>query len=177
MRPSTLFFLVFLMVPLFPGVSGGQSPGGSARMPHSDHRPKHGGIFFMSLDYKHHLEGVLLSPGIFRVYLYDAYTRPLPAQKVRQARGTVQLGESEDAPKLPLTLARDGRTLEVALPRGTKLPLTIALLLHFPDTKPEAKEEIFDFHFSHYGSVTLPAHHPGSVNHSGRDEHMDHGKM
>jgi hypothetical protein len=44
-----------------------QSPAARPRHPaHFDHNPKHGGIFFMSMDYEHHLEGVLLPPGTFR---------------------------------------------------------------------------------------------------------------
>src|SRR5690349_1798339 len=30
--------------------------------PHQDHESKHGGAFFMALDEKHHLEGILVSP-------------------------------------------------------------------------------------------------------------------
>src|SRR5271165_5179838 len=53
--------------------------------PHSNHNPQHGGVFFMALDNQHHLEGVLLEAGIFKVYLYDAFTKPLSAAEVQQA--------------------------------------------------------------------------------------------
>ena len=116
---------------------------------HQDHNPKHGGTFFMAMDNKHHLEGVLVSPGIFRVYLYDAYTHPLPSAKVKQARGAVQLGDSPNAPTMPLAPAKDGTTLEVALGRIT-FPFTLTLRMHFPDTPADAKPELFTFPFSHY---------------------------
>jgi hypothetical protein len=52
----------------------------AAMKPHMDHEPKHGGVFFMAPDRFHHLEGVLLPAGTFKVYLFDDYTRPLPAK-------------------------------------------------------------------------------------------------
>lgn len=117
---------------------------------HQDHYPKHGGTFFMAMDNKHHLEGTFVAPGIFRVYLYDAYTKPLPPNKVKQAKGSVQLGDSPDAPKLPLVLSKDGKTLEINLGKDVKLPITLTLWMHFPDTPPDAKPELFTFPFSHY---------------------------
>ena len=56
----------------------------------------------MSLDNIHHLEGVLVPPGTFRVYLYDEYTKPLKTDQMKLASGTIQIGDSEDAPKIPL---------------------------------------------------------------------------
>ena len=178
-RPLKLLLLVLLFIsPGFSKPSGSRpAAAGPRQRPHMDHVPKHGGVFFMSLDNRHHLEAVLLSPGIFRVYLYDAYTRPLPALKVKQAKGTVQLGDLAEDPKIPLTLGKDGQTLEAALPRGTKLPLSITLLLHLPDAKPGAKAEVFNFHFSHYLGAKAPAQHPGSMNHTGHEAPMNHGKM
>ncbi len=128
----------------------GKSPDQPMGGRHQDHNPKHGGTFFMAMDNKHHLEGTLLPSGIFRVYLYDAYARPLSQNKVKQASGSVQLGDSPDAPKIPLTVSKDGRTLEVALGKDVKFPFTLTLLLHFPDTPPNAKPELFTFPFSHY---------------------------
>lgn len=145
------------------------TPDQGTRGMHQDHNPKHGGTFFMAMDNKHHLEGTLRPPGIFRVYLYDAYAKPLSKNKVKEASGTVQLGDSPDAPKIPLTLSKDGRTLEVALGKDVKFPFTLTLLLHFPDTLPNAKPELFTFPFSHYITPSKgdPAGRPyGSVEHS-----------
>lgn len=89
---------------------------------HQDHEAKHGGIFFMAMNQEHHLEGVFIRPGIFRIYLYDAYTKPLSKSKIKEATGTVQVGDSPDAPKIPLMLSKDGASLEVSLPKaGSRL--------------------------------------------------------
>jgi hypothetical protein len=118
--------------------------------PHSMHIPQHGGIFFMALDYKHHLEGVLLPSGKFKVYLYDAFTKSLTADKVRETSGTVQVGESADAPIVPLVFGKDPRTLEADLNKQLKLPTTITISLHLPDSKPDARPEVFTFSFHDY---------------------------
>ncbi len=134
--------------------SDGQSPStGSTTAvpeqqgPHMDHKPKHGGTFFMSLDNKHHLEGVILPPGTFRVYLYDDHTKPLKAEEVREASGTVQIGDSEDAPKINLAPGKKKETMEANLGDGVKFPIALTVLLHLPGMAPDAKPELFNFSF------------------------------
>src|SRR5262245_39909340 len=67
---------------------------------HQDHDSKHGGTFFMALDNKHHIEGLLESPGKFEVYLYDDHTRPVSRRELNQARMAVIWGEQDGAPKI-----------------------------------------------------------------------------
>lgn len=130
--------------------SGSHSPHPAMDGAHQDHNPKHGGTFFMAMDNHHHLEGVLERPGIFRVYLYDGHTRPLAPDKMKLASGRVLVGDSDDPPEIPLTLSRDGRTLEAVLDGGTKLPVTLTLLLRFPGMARDAKPELFTFPFGEY---------------------------
>lgn len=111
-RCVPLAFLAVISI-FFVGVAGNSaralpSPQGSSEKAHMDHKPKHGGLFFMSLDNVHHLEGVLLPPGTFRVYLYDEYAKPLKLEQVKLASGTIQIGDSEDAPKIPLGPEKEG---------------------------------------------------------------------
>lgn len=129
----------------------------SSSKPHRDHNPKHGGILLMALDNIHHLEGTLLAPATFRVYIYDAYTRPVDAAKVKEASGTVQWGDSDEAPETTLTLSKDGQTLEASLDKAAKFPLTLILRLHLPGSRPGAKPEVFKLPFSRYTEPPPPA--------------------
>jgi hypothetical protein len=124
------------------------APAASEQGAHMDHKPKHGGTFFMSLDNKHHLEGILVAPATFRVYLYDDHTKPLKAEETRQASGTVQIGASDDAPKIDLAPGKKKETLEANLGNGVKFPVTLTLLLHLPGMEPDAKPELFNFTFT-----------------------------
>jgi hypothetical protein len=156
-----------------PEASHASTSHGPKQRPHLDHTPKHGGVFFMSLDNIHHLEGVLLQPGIFRVYLYDEYTKPLPAAKVKQASGSVQVSESADAPRIPLVVSEDGQILECSLGKDLKLPVELIVSLHLPGLAANAKPEVFTFPFSHFIAEDVPNQPPASTGHS----HMGGIKM
>lgn len=137
--------------------------------PHEDHTPKHGGIFFMAPDNWHHLEGVYPEPGVFRIYLYDNYSRPLPATA---ASGRIVLKEEAvagGAPRelvtVPLTPSPDGQYLEARL-SPLALPAEIIAKLTFPTSRPgtaPTEEARFDFTFPTFS--TEPA--PSSVTASG----------
>ena len=120
--------------------------------PHADHDPKHGGTFFMAMNNHHHLEGVLQAPGIFRVYVYDAFTKPLPPDQVKQISGMVVVGGSENAPEVPLSLSSNGETLEADLGDQASPPITLTLLVRFPGMTPEERPELFTFPFDEYSN-------------------------
>jgi hypothetical protein len=143
--------------PLGAQLSGASQDSPSSKSkPHSNHIPQHGGVFFMALDNEHHLEGVLLKSGVFKVYLYDAFTKPLSAAEVQQASGNVQLGESESAPRIRLLVGKDGHTLEAAVSKNLRLPVTINLSLRFQESAQNVRPEVFTFPFSHY--IAADAH-------------------
>jgi len=146
-------------------------PGGGEMQPfrpgaHLDHTPRHGGTFFMALDNRHHLEGVLLPPGIFCVYLYDARSRPLFGDALRQASGTVQWGGSLEAPETSLAPAVDGTRLETAFEGKLQFPLTLNLRMRLPGAPAGARPEVFTFPFSHF-----TREHSGGYSHAPGEEH------
>ncbi len=135
---------------------------------HEDHDPKHGGIFFMALDEVHHLEGTLSSPGVFRVYLYDAMTIPLASDRMAQASGTLHWGEFPDPPAIPLKAGNEEGMLMAELDREIELPLTLTLMLNFPGA-PEGESELFNFIFDEYSKPPVVE---GDVSHED-DRHED----
>src|SRR5581483_10790528 len=87
--------------------------------PHGNHNPQHGGQFFMAPDNWHHLEGTYPSAGLFRVFFYDDYTKPLPRAQQKDVSGEVVV----NGKSFPLTPAANGRYLEAKV--GTELPVAM----------------------------------------------------
>lgn len=121
------------------------SPGAN-RPPHMDHSPKHGGVFFMAPNGRNHLEGVLLAPGIVKLYLYDEFTRPLDAKSLV---AELQLRDVPDAAPFALRPAADG-TLCATLP-AFSFPLALDAWITFPRSKrsPESRD-LFSFEFDRF---------------------------
>ncbi len=117
---------------------------------HEDHDPRFGGIFFMALDEKHHLEGTLTPEGLFRVYLYDEFTELLTPEKVGEAEGTIHWGEFPDPPGTPLVAGAAQGTMEAELDREVEFPVTLTLMLKLPETGAGGKPELFTFVFDDY---------------------------
>src|SRR5215472_1347271 len=117
--------------------------------PHGNHNPQHGGQFFMAPDNWHHLEGTYPSAGMFRMYLYDDYTRPLARAKAKDVQGHIVVnGQS-----LPLTLAPNGRYLQAKID-GVRLPAAIEANVKFA---PDGKSSVFDFSFDKYSKEATAA--------------------
>ena len=130
---------------------------------HGNHNPQHGGQFFMAADNWHHLEGAFLPSGVFRLYLYDDFTRPLPLAKVRGVTARVITKQTFD----PITkttkeitsfpLVRAGRSLEARVGR-IPFPAQMSAKVRFEPDKPE---NLFDFTFEAYSKE--PASPPRTI--------------
>ncbi len=128
---------------------------------HGNHNPQHGGQFFMAQDYWHHVEGVYPSPGVFRLYLYDDYTKPLPRAKVEAVKARLVTKEATDpqtfvtkeVASVPLLPADDGSYLEAAVD-SLPLPANITMQAVFA---PDGAEQRFDFAFADFSTDSMPA--------------------
>jgi hypothetical protein len=151
-------------------IAPGACPDGSpmvkkyAPRAHGNHNPQHGGLFFMAPDNWHHLEGTYPSAGVFRVYLYDDFTKPLPRDQFRKVNGKVIVQTTDpvtratkDVAAFPLVAAKSGRYLEAKVGKGS-LPAQLAAKVKF---QPSAPEHHFDFVFPTYSKEPVaPAARP-----------------
>jgi hypothetical protein len=114
--------------------------------PHGDHNPKHGGQFFMAPN-NWHVEVTHPAAGLFRLYVYDDYSRPFVpkgflARIVSVADATAKSVEVA----VPFRRALGGAMLESRV-AGLALPATIAVKVRFQADQPEYR---FDFPFLTY---------------------------
>jgi hypothetical protein len=128
------------------------------RRPHGDHNPRHGGIFFMAADNWHHLEGTYPKAGVFRLFVYDDYTRPLAvtaftARAVTKETYDSTRRQSTEVAAYPLRPSKDASYLEAQLP-GNDLPAQITAKIRFTPTGDEYR---FDFVFPTYSTDPTPA--------------------
>jgi hypothetical protein len=123
----------------------------SNRTAHGDHSPKHGGLFFMAPNGWHHLEGSLPVAREFRIYLYNNFTRAIPATSIPE--GSTIDGEIVDETGktlkeftgLPLKSSGDGTFLAAELPDYAKPPIRIAAHINFNREEPSV---LFNFSFT-----------------------------
>jgi hypothetical protein len=115
---------------------------------HGDHNPRYGGQFFMAADKWHHLEGTYPRAGQFRMYFYDNFTKPISPKEFTGRLVTREENNREIA-SVPLSVARDGLTLEASIPNtpaiSKEAPLRVAAKLVFKKGEPEQR---FDFTFT-----------------------------
>lgn len=122
--------------------------------PHMDHEAKHGGVFFMAPDQHHHLEGALEPSGVLRIYLYDAYTRPIVAKKF-SAKARIQT--SGRTHTVPFAYDRESGTLSTRLPSAASFPIDTTVWITFPARGREPRRtDLFSFSFESYSNARTP---------------------
>jgi len=82
---------------------------------HGNHNPQHGGQFFMAPDNWHHVEGTYLPTGVFRLHLYDDYTKPLPLKQVQEVSAVVVAKDPKTGTEKQIPLVRSGRYLQATI--------------------------------------------------------------
>ena len=116
-------------------IEPGTCASGSARReqyqqrPHGDHNPKHGGQFFMAPDAWHHIEGTYPAAGLFRLYFYNDYSKPLVPTGFTATVSLLDAQDRETVRDIPLKPGRISNTMEAALPRESA-SLPVRLLAH-----------------------------------------------
>ena len=110
---------------------------------HGNHNPQHGGQFFMAPDSWHHIEGTYLPTGVFRMHLYDDYTKPLTLKLAREISGTLVVKDPKTGADKEIPLVRNGRYLQAALGKQP-FPAQMYAKVAF---KPGDRDTRFDFSF------------------------------
>jgi len=127
-----------------------------APRPHGNHNPQHGGQFFMASDNWHHLEGTYLPSGVFRLHLYDDYTRPLPVAQVRTVAGNVVVKDPQTGQDKTVALTRSGQTLQGVIGK-LAFPAVMYAKVKF---KADGPDNRFDFTFDSYSKEPAPGAAP-----------------
>ncbi len=142
---------------------------------HADHEARHGGMFFMAPDKKHHLEATLSPTGEFRIYFYDEFTVPILADRFT-AKGTVWKEGASEADRRPfaMRLEHEKAFLTGRIPTFLTAPLSMKVFIDFKDGK---KPQVFDFDFDEYSKAHTEEMHGGKhespKEHEG-DKHKGH---
>ncbi len=140
--------------------------------PHGNHNPQHGGQFFMAADNWHHVEATYPRAGVFRLYVYDDYARPLSAADLKKVTARVVTDErydartrtSTDVTAFTLRPSRNAAYLEASV-TGVKFPAAMTAKVKI---KPDAPEYRFDFTFAAVTKDPTPAARPNSAAASNR---------
>src|SRR5207247_9746598 len=97
--------------------------------PHGDHNPRHGGQFFMAPGAWHHREGTLPTAGLFRMYFYKDYSKPL-VPKGFSATVSVLDKSDQEVDTYELKPGRITNALEARIP-GASLPISLLARVKF----------------------------------------------
>lgn len=135
---------------------------------HLDHKPKHGGIFFMAPNQVHHLEGTMSATKELRIYFFDEYTKPIPADKFT-AEGKAWNEGAPETDRKPLKIAVEQGKSFLASKVDPSITFPMSLKV-FVDFKDGAKPVLFDFDFAE------PSKEPAVGEQAGPEKHEGQGR-
>ena len=99
----------------------------------------------MAPDAWHHLEGTYASAGLFRLYFYNDYSKPLTPTGFSATLSVLDAQDRTIVADLPMQRGHISNTMEAAIPTGqTSLPLRLEAQVKFSAT---GKPNTFDFTF------------------------------
>ena len=107
----------------------------------------------MSKDKWHHVEGTLVAQGVFRVYFYNEFTKPVPPGVFSARVAVTDSNNKEIGPPIPLTVSKtkDGNTMDAHIPNlpvPTKAAqVYVKLRVKF---KPTDADWVTDYQFPEY---------------------------
>jgi len=113
--------------------------------PHGDHNPKHGGSFFM-VSNNWHLELTHPAASIFRLYIYDNYSKPFSPPGLAARITQVAQGAAKPA-EVAIPFARTARGDYEARVPNLAVPATLVAKVRFEAGDDEYH---FDFMFPEY---------------------------
>src|SRR5262249_760393 len=102
----------------------------------------------------HHLEGVYPKAGVFRLHVYDDYSKPLSGPQLRRVAAEVTTANGV----APLTLVPGADFLEARVPE-ISWPVSVTAQVAFTPGSPRNR---FDFTFTAYSHDALPDVVPGT---------------
>ncbi len=102
---------------------------------HMDHRPKRAGAFFMAPNKLHHLEAVYSDDCGFRLFFYNAFTRPIRADRFQGLIKIIPRDPSEPELMRFLSPAQGGAVLQTPVTEKVSRPFDIELYVKFPDAE------------------------------------------
>jgi hypothetical protein len=121
--------------------------------PHGDHNPKHGGSFLMASN-NWHLEVTHPAKGLFRLYVYDAYSKPFspPGLAARIVEANTTAGsDRRNSVAIPFVPNRRGGYLEARVP-DLATPANVGVKVRF-----EAHDDEYPCDFLFYDYSVEPS--------------------
>lgn len=109
---------------------------------HQDHKPRHGGAFFMAPNKIHHLEGVFREGCGFQVVFYNTFTKRIHVDRFRAFINVVPDKQHEPEVMRFLSANGDNTALYADIGDTVTKPFGIELFVEFPESEDP---QLFNF--------------------------------